>query len=150
MIWIAAVIFLALFCFFPKKMFIFSGAIVLIGGIGTLILLMPEILESRAEKKVDVTVSYSPSVCKEPYPLLVRITNMSKKIVTKVEWDIKVNKPGFSSDISNYGYHDYSQDKILKYKEGWQICFVVPKLKQKNGDYSKLEYSVINKSVRFK
>jgi hypothetical protein len=150
MIWIAGIVVLVLFLIFPKKMAIVTGVVIVIGGAGIGVVLYPEWRDDKEKEKVEVTIEYSPQECEEQYPLKVRITNRSKSTVLKVEWDIKINRPGFSTDISDYGYHQYAQDKILKPKEGWQICYMVPKLNERIEDYSKLEYSIKNKYVTFK
>ena len=149
MIWIAGIIFIALFIFFPKKMLILTGVVIAIGGIGIGVVLYPEWLEKQEKQKVEVTLDYVPEECEEPYPLRLRITNRSSRTVIKTSWDIKVTKPGFSTDISDYGYHQYSQDRILKPKEGWRICYMVPNLKEKIDDYAILDYTVKNKYVTF-
>lgn len=147
--WIAAAIVLALFIYAPKKMFIFLGVVTAIGGIVGAYFYYQDWAKEKEIEKVAVIIKYLPEKCKEPYPLQIIIDNSSDRVVTKVEWNIAVNKPGFSTDISQSGYHEYSQDKILKPKEGWGICARIPELTTKEKDLSVLEYSVKNKYVTF-
>ncbi len=147
--WVAAAIVLALFIYAPKKMFILLGVVLAIGAVVGAYFYYQDWANEKEIEKVEVIIKYSPEECKDPYPLHIIIGNSSDRVVEKVEWDIAVHKPGFSTDISQPGYHEYTQDKILKPKEGWGICARVPELTTKVKDLSALEYSVKNKYVTF-
>ncbi len=147
--WVAAAIVLALFIYAPKKMFILLGVVVAIGAVVGAYFYFQNLAKEKEIEKVAVIIKYSPDECKDPYPLHIIIGNSSEMVVKKVEWDIAVHKPGFSTDISQSGYHDYSQDKILKPKDGWGTCARVPELTVKEKDLSTLEYSVKHKYVTF-
>jgi len=147
--WVAAAIVLALFIYFPKKMFILLGVVASIGALVGGYFYYQDWRKDKEKEEVAIIIKYSLEKCKEPYPLHVIVGNSSKRIVKKVEWDISVHKPGYSTDISKYGYHEYSQDKILKPKEGWGICVRIPELKNEIKKLSELEYSVKNKYVTF-
>lgn len=147
--WVAAAIVLALFIYFPKKMFIVAGVLVLIAGLTGSYLYYQDWSKKKERDAVGVIVEYSPEKCEEPYPLKVIIGNASSKVVTKVEWDIAVHQPGFSTDLAESGYHEYSHDKILRPEEGWGVCARVPKLKEEVKNLSELEYSATNKYVTF-
>ncbi len=147
--WIAAAIVLALFIYFPKKMFVILGGLALIGGLIGSYFYYQDWSDKKEKAAVEVIVEYSPKKCEEPYPLKIIVGNSSNRIVTKVKWDIAVHQQGFSTDLSEYGYHEYSDDKILKPKEGWGICVRIPKLKKKIKNLSGLEFSIKNKYVIF-
>ncbi|WP_345989883.1 hypothetical protein WCX18_04155 [Sulfurimonas sp. HSL1-2] len=147
--WVAAAIVLALFIYFTRKMLILSGVVVAIVAVLGAYFYYQDWTKEKEIEKVAVIIKFSPDECKEPYPLHIIIGNASDSVVTKVEWDIAVFKPGFSTDISQSGYHEYSEDKILKPKEGWGICARVPELTTKVKNLSSLEYLVKNKYVTF-
>ena len=130
MVWIAAAIVLVLFILFPKKMFGIAGVLVAIGGVIVGYYYYDDWKNDKEKAAVAVMIEYSPEKCKEPYPLKVIIGNASSRIVSNVEWDISVKELGFSSDLAESSYHEYSEDKILKPKEGWGICARVPNLKR--------------------
>lgn len=147
--WVAAAIVLALFIFAPKKMFILLGVVVAIGTVVGAHFYYQDWVEENEVEKISAIIRYSPEECKDPYPLHIIVANSGDRVVKKIEWDIAVHKKGFSTDISQSSYHEYSQDKILKPKEGWEICARVPGLTTKVKDLSALEYSVKNKNVTF-
>lgn len=149
MAWIAAAIVLVLFVMFPKKMLVVVGVLVLVGGLIGVIIAYQRWSETREQEAVSIMIKYSPEECGRQYPIKVIIRNSSSGVVSKVEWDIAAHRPGFSTDIAESGYHDYSQDRILKPNEGWQICFEAPRLKEDIKNLSELQYSAINKSVTF-
>jgi hypothetical protein len=74
-----------------------------------------------------VEIEYSEAECKEDRPLQVTATNGSAYIVNKIEWDLGLFNPGYSTDLVTSGYHEFSHDKILKQSESWKYCIAVPK-----------------------
>jgi hypothetical protein len=148
--WVAAAIVLALFLIFPKRMLTLAGIFIAIIGVIAGYFFYEDWKNDKDEGAVTISITHSLEKCKEPYPLVISILNESSRVVSKVEWDIVVKKPGFSSDLTEeFSYREYSQDRILKPGEGWGICARVPKLNREIKDYSVLDYSIENKYVLF-
>ena len=147
--WIAVTAALVLFICFPKRMFIMIGFLAVMGGGVSGYFYYKDWKNEKETEAVSVIVEYPSDKCKEPYPLTIIIANRSSRIVTKIKWDIGVNVPGFSSELSKSSYHKYSQDKILKPNDGRWACVKIPQLKQDIKEFEKLNYSVINKYVSF-
>ena len=147
--WLPVAIALSMFIFFPKKIFVASCIIVAIGAAVFGYLHYDDWRINKEEEAITVLIEYSPEECNEPSPLKIIIDNASSKTIANIKWDISVKEPGSSSELAENSNHDYSQDKILKPKESLKICAPVPKLKREIKDFSKLSYSIENRSVSF-
>ena len=147
--WLPVPIALVLFIFFPKKIFVAACIIVAIGA-GVFGYLNYDDWRMNKEKEaITVVIEYAPEECNEPSPLKIIIDNASSSTVSEVKWDISVKEPGSGSELAEYSTHDYSHDKKLKPKESVKICARIPKLRREIKDFSKLDYSIENKSVSF-
>lgn len=165
MIWAGALVLAVLLFIFPKQMGAFLA--VLLVGIGV-IALIDYIDSNKREKEqesVSVVVSYAPASCGEDSPLSFKVTNGSKKIVTKISWGITATKKGYSSNVIDYksfpgiqneystSYQSeestpYSIDKILKPEEFFSACYKAPLIKEKLPPQS-LIWKVGNKHFEF-
>ena len=143
MIWAVTLVVIALLFIYPKQMGIVLS--VLLVGIGTVALIdyMVSGHKEKEQESVSVTVSYVPDSCNKNSPLSFKITNGSKKIATKVSWNIIATENGSSSNIVDYNSFlsyqgeystrnhsenstPYSTDKILKPGEFFSACYKAP------------------------
>jgi len=147
--WLALAIFCSLFIFFPKKMFGVLGGVALVVGLVGSYFYYQDWAEQKESEAVDVRIEYSPEECEESSPLKVVVGNYSNRVVTKVEWNIAVVQPGFSSDLADSGFYEYFEDKILKPAETWSSCVKMPGLTKEIEDHARLVYSIKNRDVTF-
>ena len=159
MIWLGVLIVIAvLFLIFPQQM---GGllAVILVGiGITALIIFIDSYSTEKAEESVSIVASYVPASCSEDCPLHFKITNRSKKIVNKVEWNITATREGYSNNVvsyifSGYGYGSeyatpFSSDKILKPDEFLSVCHMAPSIKTETPPQN-LIWKVSNKRIKF-
>lgn len=149
MAWIAGIVFIILLIAYPKQM------IYLFLGIGLLVFLYIEDNKKKSKKlaleeeKVSISIIYNTSLCEEEYPLYITIKNTGDKIVYKTTWNIDVYREGYSGNLVEYSYSNYSTDKILTKNQSTSSCWSLPKMKT-NNDYSKLIYSISGKYISFK
>lgn len=157
MIWLGVLIVIAvLFLIFPQQM---GGllAVILVGiGITALIIFIDSYSTEKAEESVSIVASYVPASCSEDYPLHFKITNRSKKIVNKVEWNITATREGYSNNVVSYIFSGYdseyatpfSSDKILKPDEFLSVCHMAPSTKTETPPQN-LIWKVSNKRIKF-
>jgi len=157
MIWLGVLIVIAvLFLIFPQQM---GGllAVILVGiGITALIIFIDSYSTEKAEESVSIVASYVPASCSEDYPLHFKITNRSKKIVNKVEWNITATREGYSNNVVSYIFSGYdseyatpfSSDKILKPDEFLSVCHMAPSTKTETPPQN-LIWKVSNKRIEF-
>ena len=114
------------------------------------------ITETIPSEKVEITVEYRKKVCTEKkFPLFIQIKNNSNKTIVKTYFDVGVKLKGRSSDLKNFSYQDYSDDKIIEPTKTYRNCWRLPKLKTKYEEYEtekmlpKLIYSIENKRIDF-
>jgi len=147
--WLPVPIALILCIFFPRKIFVAACIIVAIGTAVFGYLHYDEWRINKEQEAVTIIIEYAPVECNEPSPLKIKIDNASSRTVAKIKWDISVKEPGSDSELAEFSNDDYSHDKILNPKESLKICARIPKLKSEINDFSKLDYSIENKSVSF-
>jgi hypothetical protein len=149
MIWIAVIAALVLLIKFPKQMLLIGG----IAAAGIALIVILEVAANNRYKRerdaVTVVVKFDTTKCGPSHPLFVTIRNNGSKVVSKVTWRFAAYRPGFSSDLTEYGYSEPSSDKILAGGESYTACYPDPKIK---GAFraDDLEWTVKNKRVHFK
>ncbi|MBM3528142.1 MAG: hypothetical protein FJX62_08620 [Alphaproteobacteria bacterium] len=104
----------------------------------------------RHEAKLQFTVNPKrDSVCKDDkHPIFVGVVNNSVRTVDRVEFTLKANRSGRSSNMARY--HSYSDDKIIKPTEGFGNCWAVPDLNETIADPRSLEWGILYKTIRFR
>lgn len=78
------------------------------------------------QKKVGISLVYDEKECGKDFPLRVSIKNNSNNVIKYSSWNIGVYKPDFSSDLSNYSKNNFNSDKIIKPKESFSVCCIIP------------------------
>lgn len=146
MVWVALIVGIILLFAFPKQTLVLAS--VLVAAIALLLLVGHQNKEKRKrlEDAVVVSVQYDPSACGTEYPIRVKITNSSKRTVTKVEWSFSAFRPGFSTDL--IGFAPGSSDKIMASGESYTLCFKPPAI-DGGHEPSGLEWKTRWKRVEF-
>jgi len=125
MIWLGVLIVIAvLFLIFPQQM---GGllAVILVGiGITALIIFIDSYSTEKAEESVSIVASYVPASCSEDYPLHFKITNRSKKIVNKVEWNITATREGYSNNVVSYIFSGYDSEYATPFSHFHQTKYL--------------------------
>jgi len=147
---LSLLIFILLLFKYPKKTFIALGVILLcIGLLFYYFGYLPDYRQNKLNSQVDLFVFYDTMACTSEYPLSIICSNNSSRSLDKIQWNINVYRPGYSTNISGYD-NDYSYDKIVAPGKGWSICCHLPLSMELEGiDPSKLEYKISYKYVVF-
>ena len=149
-----------------KKILKFGAGSFLILVLGVAGILGYEYYEDRYWQKQEdlvlVSVQYSEGGgCENERPLKVSASNTSEYSVNKIEWDLGLYNPGYSTDLISSGYHEFSHDKILQNGASWDYCIAMPKTdgaihvksfeetKDMSQVLKRLEYTIQNKNVIF-
>ena len=156
MSWLFGLVILLVFLFllfkYPKQTLSIAGLLVVcVVILGYVFVILPEQKRTERRNKVTVSVAYNVNYCGLKYPLHVMIANRSDKTVMKVTWSLVVTKPGFSTNLVEYGLgNHYSCDKILKPGETWSLCYMLPSnLNSQNYPLDQLEYKTSTNYVNF-
>ena len=148
MIWALTFVVIVLLFIYPKQTGIVLSVLLVGIGIIASIDYMVSGHKEKEQESVLVTVSYAPDSCDQDSPLSFKITNGSKKTVTKVSWNIIATENRDSSNLVDYNsfpnyqgeystsQHSensmpYSIDKILKSGELSSVCYKAPLIKGK-------------------
>lgn len=166
MAWAFVGVYLFLLCVFPRTVIAFTLIGVLMVGLW-LLSTQQEASKREAdrllrEKSVKISVVYDTAACGEKLPLRTVITNgILNPTLKNVAWNLAARRPGYSSNIVDYGLytsiydHHYKTDKILKPGESTEYCFSLPKFKKplvksSQGSHPRsFSYEVISKVVEF-
>jgi hypothetical protein len=133
------------------------GIVVILAIVGvSSTLVYKYITETIPSEKVEITIKYNKKVCTDKkFPLYIQIRNNSNKTIVKTYFDVGIKLKGRSSDLKEYSYQDYSDDKIIKPNNTYKNCWRMPKFKTKYEEYEtekmlpKLNYSIENKRINF-
>ncbi|WP_296704397.1 hypothetical protein [Thiocapsa sp. UBA6158] len=164
---VIGIIFLVLVVVFPRTILSVIG-IILAGG-GALYLGEVTAARKSAERQasIEMTANFNEADCTADTPLKIIIANRSRNsadVVAKVDWNVAVYRPGYSSNIVDYSFKSfsdgrikttsewatpYSSDKILAAGEVVEWCFPLPALAV-SAPPASLKYEVTHKQVMFR
>ncbi len=150
--WLLLIVYIVLLFLNRRKTLKVSWIVLAVAvGIGIIVWIISSISERREssiEDNVAVEVSYNPTACEEWFPILVSIHNGTRRTITKINFDIWIYKPWFSSDI-NESYSNLDTDKIIYAWENYSLCWKTPKISDYSVEFAQLIYKINWKNITF-
>lgn len=106
---------------FPRQFGALLGVCALIAGGIFLYFWSDTKSAERQRKQIDISASFNVARCNQDYPILVIITNRSRKQVDRVTFSLYGYRPGHSEPVSR-NYSLYS-DRILAPGMAYSACW---------------------------
>lgn len=116
-------VFLFLLFAFPEQMLGLIGLCLLIGLAVVAYFWINDLKERRVASQIGVAASYAPSLCSPNFPIMVTTQNNTRRVVTKVYFNLVGFRPNHSDSVAS-AYQ--SSDRILKPSEAYGGCYPLP------------------------
>jgi hypothetical protein len=134
---------------FLKITLIVCGSLVALAVIVFSCVLYQDYVKQKEEASVIMTIDYKHELCQDnpDYPLLVIVTNRSKRTLKSIGFHVEVYENGRSENLSEYSYFEWhgivAADKISF------ACYRMPRIKNTVESLNKLIYRISGNIVIF-